>query len=234
MTAGEDTVRFELEGREISLTWHGFTSAWNLHKHFMKHVARLDECDPGEREDPERWTELWSASAPLEEDLSKRRADFKRRLVATLPRCALARLAPAAEDVCAGCDGLPSDDRTLRAVGASFRDHLEAYEGCVRDALMACLREEQAHASPRYFFTHGPDGSLLVEAVSPGRIRVSALARSGAPMRLAAITGYRPTAAGRLVNHRELDADFQRARRSAIGCGRFVFSRRIPSSASEE
>lgn len=186
-----------IEESRIQLSWGGFTSKVNRHRHYMKHVARLNQAVLHEFEDPERWTDLWPEARPLAKDTASRRSDTAKRLRSTVPRCTLSSEGPCAEDACAG----ECEPRKVAAVENAFAEDLQVYERLLETSLEKALGEPVGNT--RLFFVQKDEaGAYVLKALGSDRVMVVAFVENG---RLRVKTGYRralgckPTPFARLV-----------------------------------
>ncbi len=214
MAAGAINYRLRLQGEDIELAWAGFTSTVNLHCHYMTHVARLCRAEPDERRDPERWQELWGDDPQLPAELPQRRAAAVERLRRVVPRCALARKAPTADQPCATCHD-PGSGHALRAVDAEFDAELGRYAAIVADAIEDGLRGQGPGQRPVFYVERGAAGRApKLKLLAPQRVEVvAALEREHEQLRV--ITGYRPTRGDKLKPYNTIYYDFEQKRRAA-------------------
>ena len=239
-------VNIEIDGEQRTLRLAGFTSEYNLHRHYMTHVARVNRAQAGESRDPEQWVKVWPKGACLPVSLPERRQETTGRLRETLRPCDLAVAATSSEDICQVCGG---EWRTIQAVSSAFVNELRAYSDVAEQTVKDGVHGDNA-GPPRYFFTRDlqqledlkllPDGSieapasthLVLYVMSDQRVFVMASVRPGDTVRV--VTCYRPSHGERLKPLSRAKYDFQMRRRAALSSGALVPSRpAVEPTASE-
>ena len=207
----EKAIRILVRGNEYRLETFAFSSSHNLHRHYFKHVARINQVDRSESKDPECWHELLSEQTELPKDLDSRRKQAKKRLRSVKPRCILASKAPTADDVCTVCKLRGAGGGLLQAVNQEFKEDFGVYEACALAQVVKALEANEDSIG----------GALLVDeltgptlhALTEDRVFIVAgITRSG----LRGVTAFRPTFAGKMMSFVDLEKFFAEKRRSAM------------------
>ncbi len=220
MSHENNAMELKLQNKVCRLTWAGFTSNHNLHRHYMKHVARLNGVkEKKEKDDPERWHEIWPDSPVLHRNLEARQKNLLKKLKSTLPKCGLSRKAPTKNDECKECGSDRDNAKKILAVGSAFKSELDTYNDIVQNSVLSVLKGEYPGGKPCFFVKREPcsdDCSLVV--LSEKRVFVAALIDEKKGV-LRAKTGYRPICGGRLKSFREAVFDFHTKRMAAKAAG---------------
>ena len=214
-------IDLSIEGNQYELRWCGFTSQLNRHRHFMKHVARINETNPNENNDAERWYKLWPAQPPLASDVQQRRTEFTGMLKSVEPPCALATRAPSKDDRCSQCLSNKAGRRAFQSVESVLKPWFDSYENLLADSVIASVSGE-GHQRPLIYIEKPFDrDELEMRTLSLNRVFVVGIIPP-ARNELRIVTGYVPTRSCRPIPFAEMEFDFRITKRRAKVLGSIV------------
>jgi hypothetical protein len=188
----------------MALTFKGFSSKWNAHRHLLKHVARVVGWPrPALQapDDPERWEELMGSTLPR--ILAERRLAVLDELRA-VDRCRAGKHAPCTPNPCDEC----RDVSAVQAIETRLAAPLGKYES-VAEAVFEWNRRE----GWRRLLVHRTEHGTAAEAYDDRYLFIAGTIADGTG-ELAVSTLYRKRSTPRAL---ELELERNRASYEASG-----------------